>query len=601
MVRQAPDLDTSRPTKMAGVPRQDSWKARRTRWMNRLHARRATLAKPATAFVSHPEPRTIGSYAKGRQLTGGNFLFAGHLVEAPQTAIWDLPMPTAAFEEELHGFTWLDDLAAAGDGAARARAQAWTREWIRRHGRGRGPGWSPDLTGRRMIRWINHAFFLLSGQENEVSEAYFRSLAQQTNFLSRRWKAAAPGLPRFEALTGLIYAGLTLEGMEAHIEPAVKALARECREQIDQGGGIPTRNPEELLDVFTLLTWAASALSESGRMAARDHVAAIERIAPTLRALRHADGGLARYHGGGRGVEGRLDQALAASGVRATIQTGLAMGYARLSSGRTTVVVDAAPPPAVEVSHNAHASTLAFELTSGRRPVVVSCGSGVSFGEEWRRAGRATQSHSTLGIDGYSSARLGAKRLIGTHQRELLVDAPSEVGVQQGADPDGATLIAWHNGYTRTHGLTHARRLDLSFDGRALHGEDTLGAFSEADKRAFDRALDSTKLQGVAYDIRFHLYPDVDAELDMGGAAVSLALKSGEIWVFRHDGHAQMHLEPSVYLEKGRLKPRAAKQIVLSSRVMDYAAQVNWSLAKAQETPQGLRDLVMDDEPTGLE
>ena len=27
----------------------------------------------------------------------------------------------------------------------------------------------------------------------------------------------------------------------------------------------------------------------------------------TLRALRHADGGLARFHGGGRGIDGRLD------------------------------------------------------------------------------------------------------------------------------------------------------------------------------------------------------------------------------------------------------------------------------------------------------
>lgn len=585
---------------MAGVPRQDSWKARRVRWANRLHARLATMARPATAFVSQPEPRTIGSFARGKQLIGGNFLFAGYLVEAPEASIWSLPMPNAAFEEELHGFTWLDDLAAVGNQAARVRAQAWIGEWIERHGQGQGPGWSPDLTGRRMIRWINHAFFLLNGQEKEGSEAYFRSLAQQTIFLSRRWKTALPGLPRFEALTGLIYAGLALEGMERHAGPASRALARDCRSQIDSQGGIPTRNPEELLEVFSLLNWAASALADAGSVAEDEHLRAIERIAPTLRALRHSDGSLARFHGGGRGAEGRLDQALAASGVRAPAHSGLSMGYARLSAARTSVIVDAAPPPAVAVSHNAHASTLAFELTSGRRPLVVNCGSGVSFGEEWRRAGRATQSHSTLAIEGFSSARLGAKRLIGAHQRELLVDAPEEVGFQQTADQQGSSLTAWHGGYAKTHGLTHARRLDLSFDGRRLDGEDTLGAFSDADKAVFDRALDQTRLQGIAYAIRFHLHPDVDAELDMGGAAVSLALKSGEIWVFRHDGHAKLHLEPSVYLEKGRLKPRGAKQIVLSSKAVNYAAQINWTLAKAQETPQGLRDLVIDEEPTGL-
>ncbi|MHC0052335.1 heparinase II/III family protein [Actibacterium sp. D379-3] len=568
--------------------------------MDRLHARLSTMAKPATGFTSQPEPRTIGSFARGRQLIGGNFLFAGYLVEAPETAIWDLPMPSSVFEEELHGFTWLDDLAAVGDAAARTRAQGWTAEWIARHGRGRGPGWSPDLTGRRLIRWINHAIFLLGGQESNGSEAYFRSLGQQTIFLSRRWKSAAPGLPRFEALTGLIYAGLALSGMDRHVAPAARALARECREQIDAEGGIPTRNPEELLEVFTLLTWAAAALSGAGQVTPRDHVQAIERIAPTLRALRHADGGLARFHGGGRGVEGRLDHALAASGVRATANTGLAMGYARLSEGRTSVITDASAPPAPAVSYNAHASTLAFELTSGRRPVVVNCGSGASFGEEWRRAGRATQSHSTLAIAGYSSARLGAARLIGGRRRELLADAPKDVGAQQSAGPEGQSLTAWHDGYATTHGLIHARRLDLSYNGRALSGEDTLGAFSDRQRKVFDQAMDRARLQGIAYALRFHLHPDVDAALDMGGTAISLALKSGEIWVFRHDGHAELRLEPSVYLETGRLKPRATQQIVLASRVLNYAGQINWTLAKAQDTPLGIRDLVPDDGPLSV-
>ncbi len=58
----------------------------------------------------------------------------------------------------------------------------------------------------------------------------------------------------------------------------------------------------------------------------------------------------------------------------------------------------------------------------------------------------------------------------------------------------------------------------------------------------------------------------------MGGTAVSLALKSGEIWVFRHDGAAGLSLQPSVYLERGRLKPRAAKQIVLSGRMQEIEA-----------------------------
>jgi uncharacterized heparinase superfamily protein len=572
---------------------QNGFSARKTRFLNRWHAARTTRGGTMTAFVSAPEPRTIGSFARGRQLVAGNYLFAGALIEAPGVDLWDVDTPDRAFDDALHGFAWMDDLAAVGDASTRDVGQRWLWAWIDRYGKGRGPGWTPDLTGRRLIRWINHAFFVLRGMEGPETEAFYRSLVHQTRFLSKRWHAAAPGLPRFEALTGLIYAGLSLEGMEELAPPAVAALARACDQQIDDEGGLPTRNPEELLDVFTLLTWAAAALEDAGQAVPDAHMAAIDRITPTLRTLRHSDGGLARFHGGGRGQEGWLDHALAASGVRTRQPDGLSMGYARLSAGRTSVIVDAATPPAVAASQNAHASTLAFEVTSGRRPLIVNCGSGVSFGAEWRRAGRATPSHSTLTLDGYSSARLGdADRSAAS---EVLIDAPDHVPIEVSHAPDGLRFQGGHNGYSRTHGLTHARQLELTFDGRGMAGEDMLLALEDHEKRVFDRLMDAKKLGGIPYDIRFHLHPEVDAALDMGGSAVSMALKSGEIWVFRHDGTQELSLEPSVYLEKARLKPRASQQIRLSGRAMGYATRVRWSLSKAQETAMGIRDLNRDD------
>lgn len=569
---------------------------RKTQFLNRWHAKRSTRAKSATAFRSSPEPRTIGSFARGRQLLAGNYLFSGHLYEGKGTLIWEVEPPDDAWLDEIHGFSWLDDLASVGDMSTRALAQDWLKGWLDIYGKGQGHGWTPDLTGRRLIRWINHGLFLLRGLVPEDSEAFFLSLAQQTQFLSKRWHSAAPGLPRFEALTGLVYASFSLEGMERHAEPALDALARECRHQIDEQGGLPTRNPEELLDVFTLLTWAAAVLEDAERQPKPDHMAAIERIAPTLRTLRHSDGGLARFHGGGRGMEGWLDHALAASGVKMRQADGLAMGFARLSAGRTSVIIDAAPPPVAEASANGHASTLAFELTSGRRPLIVNCGSGARFGIEWRRAGRATPSHSALCLDGYSSARLGNTQR--SDARELLTDTPSHVPIEVSQASDGLRFQGGHDGYVSTHGLTHARTLELTFDGRGVVGEDMLLALDEADIRRFNTALDATKLSGIAFDIRFHLHPEVDATLDMGGAAVSMALKSGEIWVFRFEGDFSLKLEPSVFLEKGRLKPRATQQIILSGRAVDIATRMRWSLSKAQETAIGVRDLRRDDVPT---
>jgi hypothetical protein len=79
-----------------------------------------------------------------------------------------------------------------------------------------------------------------------------------------------------------------------------------------------------------------------------------------------------------------------------------------------------------------------------------------------------------------------------------------------------------------------------------------------------------------------------------------VALKSGEIWVFRFDGLARLSLEPSVYLERGRLRPRATKQIILSGHAQEIETRIGWTLAKAQDTPTAIRDLDREELPVPL-
>ncbi|MFN4157639.1 MAG: heparinase II/III family protein [Gemmobacter sp.] len=557
-------------------------------------ARAAARVKPATGFVSQPEPRSIGMQARGRHLVSGHFLMAGRLIEAPGKTLWSVAPPDPAFMAEAHGFTWLDDLAALGDAGARARAQDWVWDWIARYGRGRGPGWVPDLTGRRLIRLINHAIFLLNGRDKAQAATFFAVLSAQVAFLDRRWHAAAPGLPRFEALTGLIYAALALTGTQAQVGAALAALAEDCANVIDAQGGIPSRNPEDLLEVLTLLTWAAQALTEAGRVLPAAHGQAMLRIAPCLRTLRHADGSLARFHGGGRGAEGRLDAALAASGVKGQAGPGPAMGFLRMSGGRTSVIVDAADPPGGAAGTSGHASTLAFELTSGRRPVIVSCGSGTGFGGDWRRAGRATASHSTLALEGYSSSRFG--KGLG----DALAERAHVVLARPGEGPDGHGLFLAHDGWSRTHGLTHARNLWLSRDGRRLSGQDALGPKTATEREALAAVLRRKGAGPLRFALRFHLHPDADASLDLGDTAVSIALKSGEVWVFRPADPRGLALEPSVYLERGRLHPRPARQIVVAGETDGTEVLIGWTLAKAQDSPLAIRDLERDDTPFRL-
>ncbi|KAF0676574.1 heparinase II/III family protein [Profundibacterium mesophilum] len=562
-----------------------------------LRAGLSRLLRRETGFARWPAPRAHGRPEAGRHLMAGRFLQGGHLVEVPPADLWTAEAPGSGFTDAVQGFAWLDDLAAEGGMAARETARRLAADWVAAFGAGQGPGWRPDIAGRRLSRLVLHAEFLGAGQldaPGRGAAAHRRTLARHMRFLSRGWRHAAPGVPRVEALMGLVLGALTLRGQTRQQRPALRHLGEECARLVDREGGIASRTPETLAMLFTQLTWCAEALAEAGRPPVPAMIAALAHMAPTLRALRHGDGSLARFHGGGPGHAAQLDAALAspAAGPRGRPPQGMAMGFARLARGRVTLILDAAAP--YPASPRAHASTLAFELSSGRRHLVVNCGSGRAFGEKWARAGRATASHSTLSIDGHSSARLAAPA---ADRAQMMVEAPLHVQIERRRAVTGIGLMVRHDGYVPSHGLTHKREIELDHEGRTLRGEDTLGVQADTHVPLFQNALRAEGQDGIPYRIRFHLHPSVGARLDDAGRMVELMLPSGEPWVFRHEGSARLLLEPSVYFAEGSLSPLASKQIVLTSRAVEYANRVSWTLAKAYGSPDTVRDLDWD--PSG--
>ncbi|SIT83376.1 heparinase II/III family protein [Pontibaca methylaminivorans] len=531
-----------------------------------IHARLARAARPISDFVTEPVPRSTGSPLRGQLVLSGEAELGGQRIGAGEGegagTIWDTAARAPGFETARQDFRWLDDLAALGSAPARGLAQRWARDWVARYGRGRGPGWRADIAGARLRRMIDHAPFLLAGMEGAARADFFRALSRQARFLARRWRGAAAGLPRVEALAGLIRAGLALEGHDRFADQGLRALAREC------GGGIArpvmeARDPGALLDLLVLLTDTVQALEAVGRGAPPAVSAAIEALVPDLRALAHADGGLAQFHGGSRSVSGAFEHVLAASRNRAR-SAGPVMGFVRLAARRTSVLIDAAPPP-IGAGERAM-SVLAFEMTVGRRPLIVS---GAAPGDGRRRAGA-----STLEL-GAGSGRV-----------------PRNMPFELDESAEGFGFHGAHDGNLRRLGLTHVRRLDLARDGGRLSGEDMLLALEGRSQRRLRRHL-RRGAGRPGFAIRLHLHPDVEVGHEEG--ALVLRLKNGERWIFSHDGHADLTLDPSRYHDPEQGRSRPGRQIVLRGTVRGPATRLRWELARPMGAPVALRDLPPDD------
>lgn len=538
-----------------------------------LQIRLGAFGGAPAALVHQPQTVWMGDPARARAMTRGLYRLAGQELSAPGLGPWKLNSPGQAFSDALHSFDWLGDFALLPGEEPKRVARSWIYGWIARHGDGDGAGWRPGLAGRRLTAWCIHAPLALQGADPELAKRFYRAVGAHARYLAGGWRKSEAGRSRINALAGLLYVSLTFDRYQAERGRNAEILGAAADQLVAADGGVPSRNPEDLADIHLTLAAAAAELARAGLDVPAPLRAALDRMAPALRMLRFGDGGLARFHGGHAGPDGRLDFALSlARAPRGPAARG-AMGYRRMSAGRTAVVVDAAAPPATPV---AHASTLAFELSAGPRRVIVSSGPGAAFGAEWADACRATAAHSALTVDRSSSSRIAARaKGPGPH---LFAEVPAEVRAEAAADAAGEWLLTSHDGYRVSHGLVHQRRLFLAFDGRDFRGEDTVIAETDKDRRLLDRARAQRGplSAGLPFAARFHVHPDLDVAIAGTGAEIA---GGGALWRMSQQG-GSVSLDSGVWFDPDARRPRATKQIVVTAAVEGYGGRVTWAFRR---------------------
>ena len=544
---------------------------------------RARLARLSEGLVylglrHRPEPHDYGDFSRAAAALKGSLRLPGATIPmGVDLTPWDLDLPSWELEQALHGFFWLDDMAGLGGKQARARAQGWTLGWLDRFGDGAGPGWTPAAAGKRLARLITHLEFLEQDMPTESLARLQQALPLHAVFLEASWPEEAAPDRRLAALHGLLVAHLGLRGFENRAAGTLGKIAGLVSQEVTETGGIAARAPETLLTVFRSLL-AIRALTEAADIAPDpviDH--AIARIAPALRALRHGDGSLARFHGGGAGAEGLLDLALAESRVRTRPGRKPVMGFARLHGGRVTVIADCARPP--DGPHG-HAGTLAFEMSSARCPVIVSHGPELAHLSDLQPLPRGTAAHSTLTLDKVSSATLPAAARGGKPRAQGgLTGRPKMVTLAQDSDHSGMWIQARHDGYLPGYGLVHERRIFTGAHGSQVLGQDVLMAPDGNAEKVFAKRIRGATRLGVLVQVHFHLHPDVELDYDREGRSCLLTLPNRELWLFRQEG-GEIDFAASSYMDPTLAEPQPSRQIVLTCRITKPHVELGWWLKR---------------------
>lgn len=526
-----------------------------------LHPFRKVARPRILATVENPLP---GDPAAGTALRAGYFLVHGVKSPLADTEFTG-PRQPPPLERLIHGFGWLDDLAAS---APRAQVTAVAERvlglWLAANPKpAAGPAWDVGHVAHRLIAWLIHAPLILSG-DKLFRARVLAAIAVNARWLDRHVGKAPDRLAEMAGWCALTAAGLLLSEGKARRLFAEAGLIRAMGDVIGDDGGVLSRSPLCQIEAIELLIRLRACYSAVRKEPPQQIDAMLSLLVPPLLAVLHGDGALGNWQGAGAVPAERIEALIAASGVRARpLRDARQWGYQRVTAGKTVLQFDAAPPPLARHARDGCASTLAFEFSAGPQRLIVNCGGAAFAGGQipvrLAQGLRATAAHSTLTIDDFNSTAVLINGRLGAGVGEVLVDRRAQEG--------GTRVEASHDGYASRYGLLHRRILILRDDGSELRGEDVLEATGRKGKRG---------MIGVA--LRFHLGPGVDVGQSADGLGATLMLPDGGLWQFR-SGRDAVAIEDSLWSD-GYGRPVAIRQLVVNAKISRSGETFSWLLKK---------------------
>jgi uncharacterized heparinase superfamily protein len=526
-------------------------------------------------LIIAPHDLRTADATRAAEIYAGRFVFAGKIVTCHGRSIFELEPPSEDWEVSLLGFGWLRHLRAADTALTRANARSLVDDWMSNPtNQKRAIGRRADVLSRRVISLLSQAPLVLGDTDSKFYRKYLRGLTREIRYLRYTMLDIPDGVPRLQVLIALCYAALCLANQAKQIRSASRKLSDELQRQVLPDGGHISRNPgaliELLIDLLPLRqTFAARNIAPPPAL-----LNAIDRMMPMLRFFRHGDGAVALFNGMSGTPSDLIATLLAYDDTHGAPMASMPhTGFQRLEAGQMTVIIDTGPPPPPNVSQDAHAGCLSFEMSSGASRIVINCGMPSTGRDNWRAFARSTAAHSTLTYHEASSCQFvemsTMKRLL---QGAPIIAGPQDVENFREVVSNGELLTTSHDGYVQRFGLVHRRVLMASPDGTRLDGEDTISPAPNA--RVRNNETD--------YALRFHLHPSVKANRLTDARGVMLVLPNRDVWTFEALDD-KVDLEDSVFLA-GTDGPRRTAQIVIRQDTR-HASSIRWSFTRSSTSP----------------
>jgi uncharacterized heparinase superfamily protein len=414
---------------------------------------------------------------------------------------WDTqPIDDPLWSFRLHSWEWA--WPALGNLTRRESLLSLWHDWIDRVPVGRGLGWQPYPTSRRLVVW-SAAWHLLDGDETLVA-----AIAQQTAYLADNLERDLDNNHLVANAKALAWVGLLFSDL--HRATSWRGLGLDLLwdaldAQVRADGGHVENSTSYHLSVWLDGLETALLCRASDEPVPEEVWETLRRMGEFALALRRPDGRLPLLNDSVEGEPlpasalfdlassvldlpdlewgaGRVDALEPAFNNKVFEESGYAVLRSGWGSDNTYLVFDAGDLGPRHCPGHGHADALSIELWGRGEPLILDPGTYQYPAGRWRDYFRGTVAHTTATVDGLDQSSFAGPFRVTDMAHGRLISA--------NLDHPESTVVGEHDGYTRlSDPVTHRR-------GVCLHSPDHL--------TTEDAFLGSARHQ---VDLRFHLAP----------------------------------------------------------------------------------------------
>jgi uncharacterized heparinase superfamily protein len=413
--------------------------------------------------------------------------------------------------------------------------RALLARWVLDNPPARGAESEPYPTSLRVVNWIKWA---LGGHALDAERV--SRLAEQARGLAAPSEWDLRGHHLFARAKALVFAGVFFEGEEAQtwLEQGLAILRKELAEQVLADGGHFELSPmyhsivlEDVLDLLNLCVAYPGVVPATDEQRWRN---AAQQMRRWLASMCHPDGAIAFFNEAALGTAAHpneIDTYAGRCGLAPVIAPSepvhhnVDSGYIRITQDDCVLLLDVAALGSCDLAGHAHPDTLSFEMSIGRKRLVVNGGIAQQGMRTPKQAQASTAAHSTVEVDGENSSEIGD----GSRGRRRA----NVFDLQVDRRPDEVVIACSHDGYRFLPGRPVHRRKWI------------LGTASL-------RIIDTIKGGEHQAIVRFHLGPGVSPRVEELARAGTLAIADERTITWRCS--LPMRLEPSAWHPEFGLK-----------------------------------------------